>query len=175
MPPVSKVTPLPESHGFCFGAGALPAHHHHAAFPRAALADAQQSAHAKFRHLGFIQHLDLDAQLSQGFALLRHAVGIQHVRGLAHQIAGHEDAIGDRAQRLEMAAGSSGALRQHRDGSHARLVQSFQFCPVFIKTIARQAGAIGHAGRGHGRIDLRAWNGVAGNGHGFQATIGQTL
>jgi hypothetical protein len=77
MPPVSKHTPLPTK-GDRLGSRVgrpVPAHHHQLAFTPAALAHAQQRAHAELGHLGLAQHLDLQPRHGSSWTATANSAG----------------------------------------------------------------------------------------------------
>ena len=106
---------------------------------RAALADAQESAHAQLAHLLHAQDLDLDPELAEALGFDGQRFGIDHIGGLAHQFAREEDAIRDLVERLVKTL-SLGRLRDEEvQLLEAGLVIRFFFRAVFIESPGTQA------------------------------------
>ena len=74
----------------------IPAHDHDLGRAFRTLPDPQQRPHTQFRQLVLVQHLDADAQLAHGQQAVGEIAGGQHIGRLADQIAGKEDALGQR-------------------------------------------------------------------------------
>ncbi len=89
---------------------AVPAHDHGAAGLRRALGDAEQRAHAKFRHRLDVENLDVDAELAQLAGAAGEFLGKQHVRRLVDEFARDDDAVDD----MSVRARTPFARRAHR-------------------------------------------------------------
>src|SRR6185312_2497193 len=77
-------------------APAIPVHDDELAFALAALAHAEQGAHAELLHLGFSENIDFDAELGEKrFRTTCESLGMQDVRRLVDQIARGDDATGN--------------------------------------------------------------------------------
>ena len=147
MPPVSKVTPLPmKASGLAaflpFGAPI-----HFITTMRgscdAALRHAEQRAEAELLHLLRAEDLDLDAELGQRLAAFRAFDRRQHVGRFADQVAGQEDAVGDRLHRREGGLGLGGIGDGDGDALDLRLVLLLLLRPVAVETVGFQRHAEG--------------------------------
>ena len=106
MPPVSKQTPLPmKATGASAFLAAVPAHHHHAAVMRRALADAEQRVHAELFQLSATSSTSTATpSFLQGAGAAGEFFRIEHVGRLVDEIARDQHAVGDRRARGKGAA-----------------------------------------------------------------------
>ena len=170
MPPVSKQTPLPISAtGFCAFGPVHPAHDQELRFARTALADGQQHVHAELLHLGLAQDLDLDAELGELAGAAGEFDRIEHVGGLAHQVAGEEYRVDGGLEPL------IGAARLGRAGHHDRellervLLLGLVLGLVLVEAVVAQLRAERDAGGDLAGRQPAALHGIDDDGHGLLA------
>ncbi len=124
MPPVSKVTPLPTKATGCLSAAAgiaVVLHDDQIRLLDAALRHAEDGAHAELGHLLLVEHLDLDADFGQLAAALGEGAGEDDVGGFRHDVAGQEDAAGERLALGEDVLGGGRIAGQDGDRLEGRL------------------------------------------------------
>ncbi len=144
MPPVSKVTPLPQNadRPLVLGARiAVPAHDDRAPGAHAALRHAQEGAHAQLRHLLLVEDFDLHARRRQPLAALGQSLGVDDVGRLGHQVARETDRVGEMLERREgfTCPGDVG----HQDGERlqAGLLLLLLARAVLVEAIGAQASS----------------------------------
>ncbi len=76
-------------------ARAVPSHDEQAGRSHRTLRHAEQRAHAERFHLGFVEHVDFDAEIGHRSAPLDEAFRIDDVGGFGNQLAGERDAFVD--------------------------------------------------------------------------------
>ena len=125
--------------------------------PDAALADCEQGAHAELAHLFLVD--DLDGQTGEvgpgeGGGALCHALRVELVGRLGHQVAGEGDRLGGSPER---AIGLC-RLGRHRRHDGDRFQRGFSLGlllgAVFVEAVGAQRRAEGEAGGSLGRFHL---------------------
>ena len=146
---------------------ALPLHDQQLGFAHAALADAEQRAHAEFAHGVLAQYLDLDAEVVQGLALGRQGLRVHDVGRLRNQVAGQEHAVGQPVQRPERLARRRGGGPADGQSGERRLLVGLLLGAVAVEAVAAQPGAEAGPRRRFGAADLAAVDRVEQQDRGF--------
>ena len=114
----------------------LPPEHDESRLARAALGNSEQGAHAERGHFRLVENLDGESLLSERRHTFGEAFGKEHVGGLGDQVAGEEDALGDRGQRRKCVTRRPMPSGCDRDRGEARLVLRLLLRSVTVETVA---------------------------------------
>ncbi len=128
---------------------AVPFHHHDLGGRLRPLPHRQKCAHAELFEVGFLQHLDLDAEVGEGLQPGGELRGGQDIRRFVHQIAGKEHAFRHGTGIGEGGFGLVGPGGHHGDGGGGAFV-------VAGLVVAEVIAAQGRAQHGVGQAAQRA-------------------